>query len=63
MEKRDGTKVLGTILAGSKITSYKGMILVIHPDHPPKIIDQDGIHEMEWCDPDVPVMVANPMKR
>ena len=28
-----------TVKAGSRITSYKGLVVVIHPDDPPKYID------------------------
>lgn len=56
----DGSRVIGTITAGSKIVSYNGLMVAIHPEHPPKVIDFNGIRDLDPIPPDVPLMVPNP---
>lgn len=48
----DGTLVIGTVKAGSKIIDYKGKVVILHPDDAPRYINNETmrIEEMpvEW---------------
>jgi len=49
MEKLEGAKYLGEVKPGTRFLSYKGMVIIVHPDESPMIVTPDGFMPMdEW---------------
>lgn len=43
----NGMKLIYTLQPGEQYAIYRGSIIVVHPDRPPKIVTQDGIYSLE----------------
>jgi len=51
--KRDGSRVICELRAGTRITKYNGWIIAVHPEEKPLIIHQDGTVEILEAPADV----------